>query len=45
MGGGAWEKAEILRLEAENKLLCEQLKAAEAARETAQEALAGERAL
>ena len=31
-GGGAREKAEILRLEAENKLLREQLKAAEAAR-------------
>ena len=43
-GGGAGEKAEILRLEAENKLLREQLKAAEAARKTAQEALNGERA-
>ena len=41
---GAGEKAEILRLEAENKLLREQLKAAEAARKTAQEALTGERA-
>ena len=44
-GGGAREKAEILRLEAENKLLREQLKAAEAARKTAQDALTGERAL
>ena len=44
-GGRAWEKAEILRLEAENKLLREQLKAAEATRKTAQEALTGERAL
>ena len=44
-GGGAQEKAEILRLEAENKLLRQQLKAAEAARKTAQEALTGERAL
>ena len=44
-GGGAREKAEILRLEAENKLPREQLKAAEAARKTAQEALTGERAL
>ena len=44
-GGGAWEKAEILRLEAGNKLLREQLKAVEAARKTAQEALTGERAL
>ena len=44
-GGGAREKAEILRLEAENKLLREQLKAAEAARKTAQNALTGERAL
>ena len=43
-GGGGGEKAEILRLEAENKLLREQLKAAEAARKTAQEALTGERA-
>ena len=43
-GGGAGEKAEILRLEAENKLLREQLKAAEAARKMAQEALTGERA-
>ena len=43
-GGGAGEKAEFLRLEAENKLLREQLKAAEAARKTAQEALTGERA-
>ena len=42
-GGWAWEKAEILRPEAENKLLREQLKAAEAARKTAQEALTGER--
>ena len=38
------EKAEILRLEADNKLLREQLKAAEAARKTAQETLTGERA-
>ena len=44
-GGGAREKAEILRLEAENRLLREQLKAAEAARKTAQDALTGERAL
>ena len=44
-GGGALEKAEILRLEAENKLLREQLRAAEAARKTAQDALTGERAL
>ena len=44
-GGGAREKAEILRLEAENKLLREQLKAAEAARKTAKDALTGERAL
>ena len=44
-GGGAREKAEILRLEAENKLLREQLKAAEAARKIAQDALTGERAL
>ena len=44
-GGGAREKAEILRLEAENKLLREQLKAAEAARKTALDALTGERAL
>ena len=44
-GGGAREKAEIVRLEAENKLLREQLKAAEAARKTAQDALTGERAL
>ena len=44
-GGGAREKAEILRVEAENKLLREQLKAAEAARKTAQDALTGERAL
>ena len=44
-GAGAREKAEILRLEAENKLLREQLKAAEAARKTAQDALTGERAL
>ena len=43
-GGWAGEKAKILRLEAENKLLCEQLKAAEAARKTAQEELTGERA-
>ena len=43
-GGGEWEKAEILRLEAENKLLREQLKAAESARKTAQETLTGERA-
>ena len=43
-GGGGGEKAEILRLEAENKLLREQLQAAEAARKTAQEALTGERA-
>ena len=42
--GGGGKKAEILRLEAENKLLREQLKAAEAARRTAQEALSGERA-
>ena len=44
-GGGAREKAENLRPEAENKLLREQLKAAEAARKTAQDALTGERAL
>ena len=35
-GGGAWEEAEILRLEEENKLLRQQLKAAETARKTAQ---------
>ena len=43
-GGGAREKAEILPLEAESRLLREQLKAAVAARKTAQEALTGERA-